>query len=412
MRTCFALVGLILGLLFPWTATAQDRALHWERYDYDIEVLPNGDLRFTETQVLAIDRGSFRFGTLSFDTGEYGRVRNVAVAENGEPYLRGSDQPGTFVASDDGEQFRLTYVFRDPNAQQHPMTISYTVGRALVAEGDRVDLTWNFFCGAEGCPPINAGSIRVRFPGDVDAALLDVRASGALVRQAAVDGAPRWELAAPIQGSQVRLSVTFPRALLAPEATFRGGAETQAGGQPLPAQPGAQPALPAPINPVPAGLPISPLFCFIIMLVLLFVFSGARRSTRRRGGYAPPPRPQFPSTPFGGLSMPRPRRRRGWGGRGYGGWGIPPIIIPPPSHRSDNWSGPFSAPPDTTSGGGGSSWGDSGGGGSSWSDSGGGGSSWSNTSGGGSSWGGGGGGGGGDSGGSGGGGDNNSSSFG
>ncbi|CAA9234580.1 MAG: Beta-propeller domains of methanol dehydrogenase type [uncultured Chloroflexia bacterium] len=412
MRRLLLLVLLLPMLLVPAIASAQDRALHWERYDYTVDVEPDGDLRFTERQVLVVDQGSFRTGSLGFRTGEFGRVRGVEVSENGEPYRRGADQPGTYTASDNGERFELNYVFRDPNARRHELTIVYTVAQALAASGDQAALDWDFFCSSEGCPRIDAGAVEVRMPAGTDGQSIEANVGGAPVRQTAAGATPRWELTEPVTAQALEMIAQFPRGVLLPNATFRGSGGAPAQNQPVPVQPGA------PVGAQP-GQVFDPISCMIVLFFVFFAFSVMRRSMARRP-YVPH-QSGFP--PFGGgigggfgfPPQPRGRRRRGYGGWGGGGFGIPPIIPMPPIHprpRQD-LGGPFdSTPGQNQGGGGGMSWGDSGGGGSSWNDSSGGGSSWTNAGGGGSSWGGGGGNDGGSSGGGGGGGSDNSSRFG
>ncbi|CAA9357838.1 MAG: hypothetical protein AVDCRST_MAG93-7461, partial [uncultured Chloroflexia bacterium] len=257
-------IGLILcALIIPVSvAEAQDRALHWERYDIAVSVGADGNLRVVETQHLVIDQGSFRTGSRSFTTGSFGRVRSVSVSEDGQAYTRGAEQPGTFSASEDGERFQLAYVFRDPQAAQHTMTIAYTVAQSLIANGDEALLEWNFFCAESSCPRIDSGSLTFQPPPGVSPANLGTTTAGAAVTAAQTGNQWRWELGGPIQGEQVTLQARFPRAALAPSAVFRSGGSAPQPAPPLnepafPEQPGSgiprQPDLGIPGQTVPVG---------------------------------------------------------------------------------------------------------------------------------------------------------------
>lgn len=420
MRRFTLLIICFVAILLPGFAAAQDRAIRWDRFDIAVDVQPNGDLQFTETQRLLVDSGQFRFGTRTFKTGDNGRVRGVQVSENGRSYRPGSDQPGTFTASDNGQQFNLRYFFLDPNATTHDITVQYAVGRALVDNGGQAQLSWSFFC-ASGCPRIDNGSVTIRLP-EGNTGQIKPQVTGAAVRQTQSGATTRWELTGPIQNNQLGVTIQFPRSLLGQNALFRssgGAAAPNSSGNTSPVSPSV------PVNGVAApSSSFSPIFCLIVLVVLFMAFSIIRSSARRRGYQQQgPAMGPMPDPMVGGPVYPRQRRR--WWGRRYNdwdnGWGspygpVPPVIITPPLQPPMDYGSPFNqAPPqDTAPGGGGSFWDDSGGGGSSWNDAGGGGSFWNDAGGGGSSWGDAGGGGsswgGGDSGGGGGSGD--SSSFG
>ena len=53
---------LVLLLAFTGAAQAQSKSLYWQRYDVDITVQKNGDMRVVETQELVFTNGSFTYG--------------------------------------------------------------------------------------------------------------------------------------------------------------------------------------------------------------------------------------------------------------------------------------------------------------------------------------------------------------
>ena len=374
---------LLALVLLPVAARAQQPIeLHWEQYDTIAEIQRDGSVRVREQQVLVVDRGTLRRMSRSFETGSAGRITNIRVFEDGQAYQRGSDQPGTYSGSDNGNQAEIQLFFRDPFINRHTITLEYTINDTLLAQNNQATFNWNFFWSSANAPEIRNGSVEVRFPESVSSNELRLAAGGVPVRQTSTNTSVRWELERPIQGQELAVEATFPQTVLAQNAQFR------AERAPVNARPNA----PAPLNPAPAtGSGFGNIiFCMIVLLFLFIAFSIIRASagTRRVGGYPPAP-PTYGPNPYG-RSFPRGRRRRGGG---FGGFGFPPIIIPPPSTPNRPSDSPFD---DSSSGGSGSSWGDSGGSSSSWGDMGGGGSSWG---GGGSSGGGGSRGGGGNSGG-------------
>ncbi len=390
----FLLLLLFPVLWLPAPALAQnDIRLHWERYDTVVDINADGTLRIQEQQVLVVDRGRLRRMTREFVTGDAGQVRNIRVSEDGLPYLPGSDTPGTYSGSDTGTEAQIQLWFRDPDANQHTFTIEYTIANALVASGDQATLDWSFFWSSTDAPQIRAGSVEIRFPQQVDASQLRLDASGVPVELTSRSNPIRWELTSPIQGDELDVQGTFPRAVLAPNASFRSA---QGNTQPRANQP-AQP-IPGP-GQIPGAAPVGGgfdiVFCLIVLVFLFVAFGMIRASARarQRGGYHPPvygPGPGYGPDLFTGPLPRGSRRRRRY--RGMGGWGggfFPPIIINPPFQRRDHGE-PFNAPFDGPSGGGGSAWGDSGGSSSAWGDSGGSSSSWGDSGGSSSSWGGGG----------------------
>lgn len=398
MRWYRWLICLVV-LAVPATVLGQrQEQLHWEQYDNVVQIQADGSVRVQEQQQLVVDDTARNRITRTFTTGSYGRVSDIEVTVDGQRYRPGSDQPGTFSGGDNSEQAQIRINYADPRADQHSIVLAYTLKNSLISAGNQATLDWEFFW--EGnAPEIRNGSVTIRFPETVPPSNLQLSATGVPVRQTSTSTSVRWELTQPIRGQQLDVVASFPRAILAANAQFRGAAPP-AQGNPRPVAPG----VPAPAPAV--GVP-NLFFCFFVMFMLFIAFSFIRASARgrRTGGYYTPtqygPDPYGPD-PYGPLGGPfggrRRRRRRygGWGG-GWGGGFFPPIIIPPssgPSGPSDPGTPFDSTPPDTGSGGGFNSWGDSGGDGSSWGDSGGGFNSWGDSGGGGSSWGGGGGGGG------------------
>lgn len=451
IATLLFVVGALLApVVLPSAAHAQAPQVHWRQYAYVVAVQPNGDLRFTETQTLVIDSGTVRKGTLRFNTGDYGKVRDIVVAEAGQAFARGTDErAGTFSGSDSGPNVAITYFFRDPAARQHTITISYLVTDALRTMDGAVALRWNFFCGNNGCPRTDQASVAVNFVTPTGNATLADTTSGFAVDRTSVANGLAWTARGAVTGQQLVLDLRFPPALV-PEVNV--GA---LGVQEVQNAPAAPTTTVAPATTTELALGLG--FCGVVVLAigagLWFGIRTMLRAMRRKAApmvgagaaglgmvnnslqnilngpgathfvptppapapSAPSPRrrrtprkataPVMPQAPQGQRkpvvpAQPRPRAR-------------PPVVpvpaqppvitvlpvFPAPTPPSTWEAAPVAPHGDANSSaggsdsysnpstsGGGSSWNDSSGGGSSWSDTSGGGSSWNDASSSGSSW--------------------------
>jgi hypothetical protein len=78
---------LAIVLLAPSSMLAQEeKSFHWERYDYDIDILPNGDMLFAVTMTFSFDQGSFSQGYYAFSMDRVVDVRDVELLEGSQPY--------------------------------------------------------------------------------------------------------------------------------------------------------------------------------------------------------------------------------------------------------------------------------------------------------------------------------------
>src|SRR5712692_6215681 len=95
-RLILAAVGAVLALVLAVVpvALAQSQTLYWERFDVDIAVQSNGDLRVQETQVINFTSGVFHQGFAQLSTKNTDGLSEVTVAENGQPYNLASSSSG------------------------------------------------------------------------------------------------------------------------------------------------------------------------------------------------------------------------------------------------------------------------------------------------------------------------------
>lgn len=309
MRWYRWLICLVV-LAVPATVLGQSQGqLRWEQYDNIVQIRPDGSVRVQEQQQLVVDENARNRITRTFVTGSYGRVSNIEVTVDGQRYRPGNGQPGTFTGSDNGEQAQIRINYADPAADQHLIVLAYTLNNSLISAGNQATFDWEFFWSGNA-PEIRNGSVQIRFPETVPPESLQLSATGVPVRQTSTSNTVRWELTQPIRGQQLDVVASFPRAILAANAQFRGATAPPAQGNPRPVSPG----VPAP-TPVPTpalGVP-NLFFCLFVMFMLFIAFNIIRASaSRRRSGgyytptqYGPDPYGPDPYNPLGGPFGPR-----------------------------------------------------------------------------------------------------------
>ncbi len=126
-------LALIVLLSFGGLAGAQSKTLYWQRYDVDITVLQNGDLRVVETQELVFTNGSFTYGQRAISLYRLDNISDVTVGEpDGTEYMVSEmDAPYTFRTFQEGGNLNVRYNFPASSDSRRTIVISYTVSGAL-----------------------------------------------------------------------------------------------------------------------------------------------------------------------------------------------------------------------------------------------------------------------------------------
>lgn len=128
-RLILFLFSFVLFLI-PQHSSAQSKSFFWERFDVNMTLLENGDLRVVETQTLDFSGGTFTFGFRGIPVGGEGTndgISDVSVSEGSITYTESrSNSPRTFeVKRESGEEVIRWYF--EPTLGQHTYTIAYTV---------------------------------------------------------------------------------------------------------------------------------------------------------------------------------------------------------------------------------------------------------------------------------------------
>jgi hypothetical protein len=123
---------LIICIGLSLSAHADERAFVWARLDTEVEVLPDGDLRVTETNVIEFAAGIFHWGYRDIELNRITGVRDVEVTEEGRP-LR------VDVVEGEGGILRINFS-RPARFERRAFKLRYTVSGALryYPEGDQL----------------------------------------------------------------------------------------------------------------------------------------------------------------------------------------------------------------------------------------------------------------------------------
>lgn len=109
LRLGLALLVVSLTLSSTPFTFAQAKSFYWERFDVDLTVLPNGDVRVVETQIINFTGGEFREGFATLDPDRVDDITDITLSVDGAPYQREDDEGqwdnlrrGTYYATDFG----------------------------------------------------------------------------------------------------------------------------------------------------------------------------------------------------------------------------------------------------------------------------------------------------------------------
>jgi uncharacterized membrane protein YgcG len=149
MRVVLPLVvaALVLAGAVP-VSEAQTRSLYWERFDVDITVLQNGDLRVEETQVIRFTSGVFREGFAELSTHNTDGITDITVNENGTPYERRASTSGlaegTYgVDRLDSGNIEVVWNMGRTENQTRTFVLGYTVRGAIRRYPEGNEFQWN-----------------------------------------------------------------------------------------------------------------------------------------------------------------------------------------------------------------------------------------------------------------------------
>lgn len=142
-------VPILLVFLLTQQASAQTKSFYWERFDVDMTLLENGDIRVKETQTLVFSGEPFTFGYATIYTGSEGSnddIVDISVSENGVPYFESPSQdPGTYDVSYYSDEVRIDWYF-DEALGERTYEFNYTIKGGVIVgtseQGDGDQIFW------------------------------------------------------------------------------------------------------------------------------------------------------------------------------------------------------------------------------------------------------------------------------
>ncbi len=187
---------------------AETKTLEWMRLDTEITVLPNGDLRIVETNVIDFTSGTFTFGYRDIDQSRLTGIVDVLVTEQGRAL------PVELSQTDEG-YFRIRYEFEPARQERRVFTVEYTVQGATRYYDDGDEVFWAGVYADRNGFAVQAAQLTVRLPDGASA--LDAQTYGP---RAEVTGQGENVVVAealePIaSGDQFEIWVKFPHGVIA-----------------------------------------------------------------------------------------------------------------------------------------------------------------------------------------------------
>jgi hypothetical protein len=159
-------------------ALAQSQNLYWERYDVDLVVQSNGDLRVTETQRINFTSGTFSEGFAQLLTTNTDGIDEVTVSEDGRLYteVRSTFDVGVGeFAVDPAEGGALDVVWGMGRTRNETRTfeLAYTVHGAIRRYDQGNELQWNALSPGLRDFPVEAARVTISVPPDVSLTYVD-----------------------------------------------------------------------------------------------------------------------------------------------------------------------------------------------------------------------------------------------
>jgi uncharacterized membrane protein YgcG len=146
----FAALAAVLAL--SWSvapiALAQAQSLFWERFDVNIAVQTNGDLRVQETQVINFSSGVFHQGFANISTTNTDGITDITVSENGRAYRLVSsscclNQGEYAVEPGDPGVINVTWNMGATQEQTRTFVLAYTAHGVIRRYAQGNEFQWN-----------------------------------------------------------------------------------------------------------------------------------------------------------------------------------------------------------------------------------------------------------------------------
>lgn len=212
------LLPLLFVLFLGQPAEAQNKSYYWERYDVDITLLENGDLRVVESQTLTFFGDTFSSGYVTIPTGRSGNndgITDITVSEDNTSYKQSlSGEPYTFTVGQDGDNLFVDWYF-PPTVGTHTYVFSYTAQKALRIDSDLNQIFWKAIPAEHG-QAVLAGTMTIHLPEAIAAEVATARIDGLETPSVIITPSPdrrqvTFELTEVLTAySELEIGVQFP----------------------------------------------------------------------------------------------------------------------------------------------------------------------------------------------------------
>ncbi len=179
-RLVFAVAAAVLVLSWAVVpaALAQSQSLYWERFDVDIAVQTNGDLRVQETQVINFTSGVFHEGFAQISTKNTDGITAITVSENGQTYQladsASSLSQGQYAIDTSGsQQVGVTWNMGATQHQTRTFLLSYTAHGVIRRYPKGNEFQWNAITPGQHDFDIRESTVTLHMPAGATLSLAD-----------------------------------------------------------------------------------------------------------------------------------------------------------------------------------------------------------------------------------------------
>jgi uncharacterized membrane protein YgcG len=143
-RPVFVFLILLIALLCSSAPVgAQAKSLYWNRFDVDVTVQSNGDLRVVETQEITFLGGPFHFGYATIPGDRLDDITDIEIWEGGTRYQQSSSgQEYTFRSGWENGDLWVRWYFPSTSNSSHTFEFRYTVKGAVRRYEDGDEVWW------------------------------------------------------------------------------------------------------------------------------------------------------------------------------------------------------------------------------------------------------------------------------
>lgn len=169
MRRLLVLTSIVLTALLWLSAPAgaQTRSLYWKRFDVDVTVLSDGDLRVVETQEIVFRGGPFHYGYAVIPGDRLDGITDVEVWEGERRYQQSrSREQYTFRSGWAEGDLWVEWYFPYTSDSTHTFEFRYTV-QGAVRRYDEGDEVWWMAVPGDHDYPIRNSRVTLQLPAEV-----------------------------------------------------------------------------------------------------------------------------------------------------------------------------------------------------------------------------------------------------